>query len=892
MLSSFIAVAIGSEKLPYYMLPAGKEYAVVNPGGKTILPNGRFLTPKGERFWVGADLWGIALNPRKDEMVAMATGTSPKINGKPSFTVLSGMSVGKPTSRQVPIDEVGTAATYSPNGKLCFVSTGDKGGFVAFNTDDWSVFQTKNLADDQLKDAYINEFRTSRDGAFLYAVDVARQSLYTFDAQTLQLLHQASAGREPYTVELSSDGSRLFVANIGMFDYSLIPDSTEKGTLKNALNRPPFGFPSKNAEFGVQIEGRFVPGVGSAYAPDAQSVWSYAITDPSSPRVTKKEKSGLLIHSVADGGKAVGGSAPNAMVTFAGRLYVANANNDSISVFEEQTLKLKQTIRLRAPGALKNYRGIIPSGMAMSSDGKRLYVCESGLNAIAVVEPKSGLTLGHIPTGWFPMQIKIQNNHLLIATQKGLGRGPRGASHPRPKSDERYGLTDMPGMVNRVKIPDAKTLKAWTQEVYANNGLLPQPVPKTPNPVPYLPGKPSKDIEYVVFITKENHTFDGIFGEIKGAKGFPDYAEFGMNGWIAEKGKSERLPIMPNHIRLAQQFSISDNFYMEPQASGDGHRWLNGVYPSLWTTRVFYSGWDFRTNPEAKGRFPSMGSNGSIIPEDYLENGSLWEHLHRNGISFRNYGEGYELPGTDEPFPVSRTGTTYPVNHPMPKVLFDNTDFNFPAYNNNIPDIARADWFIEDLNNYRKTHQGKIPKFLNIAICNDHGSSANPKQGYPYVCSFMADNDLALGRIVEFLSQQPEWKKMAIFVTQDDSGGDSDHIDRHRSFVLTLGPWAKKGYVSNDHTSIMSIIRTIYLIFGIGPNNMYDAVATPLHDMFTTKPDYRPYRHQTVDPRVFRPEETFDPSDPEFKRRRKMPSTKMDDPQFIKWLEERNKSGN
>jgi hypothetical protein len=426
--------------------------------------------------------------------------------------------------------------------------------------------------------------------------------------------------------------------------------------------------------------------------------------------------------------------------------------------------------------------------------------------------------------------------------------------------------------------------------VLANNGLVARSAPKTDQSVlSLLPGTASKQIKHVVFITKENHTFDGIFGGLKGAKGEPDYAEFGINGWLKEKGKNERLPIMPNHIRLAEQFAISDNFYMEPQASGDGHRWLVGVYPSLWTSRVFYAGWNFLADNTTKGRLVSFGSDGSQIPEDYLENGSLWEHLNRNGIRFRNYGEGYELPQSLELEPNSKTGTNYVVNHPMPKILMDNTCFEFPAYNTQIPDIARADWFVEDLEKNFRQKKKPLPQFINIAICNDHGDRPRPDRGYPYVASYMADNDLALGRIVEYLSSQPEWKNMAIFVTQDDSGGDDDHIDRHRSFVQVISPYAKRGYVSNDHTSIMSIIRSIYLLFGLGPNNMFDAVATPLHDMFTDTPDFTPYKHVPVDPRVFKPEATFDPNDPEFKKRRSEQSVKMDDPRFFDWL--RNRGG-
>jgi hypothetical protein len=171
---------------------------------------------------------------------------------------------------------------------------------------------------------------------------------------------------------------------------------------------------------------------------------------------------------------------------------------------------------------------------------------------------------------------------------------------------------------------------------------------------------------------------------------------------------------------------------------------------------------------------------------------------------------------------------------------------------------------------------------MNIALCNDHGTSPNAKMGYPYMASYLADNDLALGRVVEYLSHQPEWKNMAVFVTQDDSGGDDDHVDRHRSYVLAIGPYAKHGYVSHRHTSIMSIIKSIYLTFGLGPNNLFDATATGLQDMFTDKPDFTPYKHVESDRRVFKPESTLDPNDPKYEKRRKMPSVDMDDPAYIK----------
>lgn len=855
---------------PHLGAPAGAQVAKVAPGGTTILPNGRFVTPTGKRLWAGDNLWSVVLSPDGKTLVGHYENTL-------ALWPADG-SASRPT-KTLAIRDGGFAGVFTKDGTRYLCSNGDAGhGISIYDTQNWDTEPIKIVVD---REAYINDLALSPDGKWAYGVDVARQKVIVFDLTAGKVAAEAPAGRQPYACVLSPDGKRLYVANIGIFDYSLVPPPAPGSAgSKRGLSVPAFGFPSKEAEQGVEREGRKVPGLGSPYVPDAQSLWAYDVTNPAVPKVTGKAKTGILIHAPADGGKSVGGSAPNALLLRGNQLFVSNANNDTVQIFDVVTLKPLKTIKLTPTKETARLRGVIPTGMALTKDGKRLFVCEAGINAVAVIDPKLGTVLGHIPTGWFPVQCTLSGDEqtLFVATQKGLGRGPRGSKNPRPQTDERYGLVDMPGMVDRVSLAGL-SLPATTRAVLANNGLIPKSTP-----LPKLP----KEIEYVVFITKENHTFDGIFGTLENAAAEPEYAEWGERGWIRENGKDERVPIMPNHLKLARQFAISDNFYMEPDASGDGHRWLVGIYPSLWTTKVFYSGWAFSLSESARGRLVSFGSNGSQIPEDYLENGSLWEHLARGGIPFRNYGEGYELPDNDEGVPETKSGAFTRVNYPMPKVLFDNTCFEFPAYNNNIPDIARADWFREDIALYRKKHNGKLPRFINIAICNDHGSGKRPDRGFPYTASFMADNDLALGRIVEFLSHQPEWKKMAIFVTQDDSGGDGDHVDRHRSFVLCISPWVKKHFVGHQHTSIMSIIKTIYRLFGLGPNNLFDALATDLSEFFTTTPDFTPYKHVPSDPRVFKPADTFDPSDPQFKRRRgEKPDVPLDDPKFIDSLRQK-----
>ena len=853
---------------PYFQAPAGTALARVVPGGTTILPNGRLLTPHGRRLYVGEDLWAVALSPDGGTLVAASDDL---------LTLYTDLAAARPTKRVLAVRGLAPALAFAQDGRTLYVSLGDKGGVAV--VDVATLARGKDLPL-PTEDGYLSALAVGPKG--LLAADATNGRLSLIDPATGRATTVA-AGRQPYALEVS--GSAVFVANIGVFDYSPIPKPREGEGSPKGLSRPAFAFPSREAEEGVEAEGRRVPGLGKVGGPDAQSVWRY---DAGSLAVTNKALSGLLIQSPlpGEGGRAIGASGPCALAVHGDRVYVSNSNNDTVGVFDARTLRPIGTVDLTPIPAMRRLRGVIPSAMAISKDGRRLYVCESGLNAVAAVDTATLKPLGAIPTGWFPNALALSPDErtLYIGTQKGLGRGPRGALNSR--TDERKGLPEMPGMIDAVAVPDAPTLKGYTREVLQNNGLLPVPRPRAAV-IPTTPGKRSAQIDTVVYIVKENHTFDGIYGDHPGADGQPEYAEFGRRGWIREKGKGERLDMMPNHHRLAAQFAMSQNFYMEPQASGDGHRWLVGVYPSLWSSRMFYAGWDFRASG-AKGRLTSYGSNGSQIPEDYLENGSIWERLERGGVSFRNYGEGFEFPGVDEADDTGKSGAWEVANFPMPAALYKNTCFDFPIFNMNIPDVARVEWFKEDLAKYRRSHAGKIPRFLYVALCNDHGARPEPKRGYPYVGSWMADNDLALGRLVEHLTHQPEWKRMAIFVTQDDSGADDDHVDRHRSLVLAISPYARRGYLGKAHTSIMSIVRSIYAIFGLGPNNMFDALATPLDELFTPKADPAPYASVGVDPRLFDPKKAVDPRDPRFLKARATKSpVRMDDPAFVRWLRER-----
>ena len=452
-------------------------------------------------------------------------------------------------SFRIPWKQPAFCGVFTKDSSKLITSSGDAGhGIQVFETRKWSTPAKERLEVRDLKplatirvhdEAYINDIVLTPNELFAFGADVARQRIVAFDLAANSVVADIPVGREPFALALSADGKRLFVANIGVFDYALIPsgDGNPRG-----LSVPAFGFPSKEAEEGVELQGRKVPGLGDASVVDAHSVWMIDVADPSKPKVAARVKTGILLHAPADGGKAVGGSSPNSLCVSGGTLFVSNGNNDTAQFFSTKTLELLRTVKLAPQPALSTLRGVIPSGMVASGDGKALYVCASGLNAVVVIDIDTGTVRNWIPTGWFPNACRLSpdQKRLYIATQKGLGHGPRGSKHARHESDERFGLQEMPGMICVV---DLERLTSGLAKVLHNNGMIPHK--DAPRAFP-------SEIEYVVFITKENHTFDGIFGGLPGSRSESEYAEFGMNGWLKEKGKSERLPVMPNHIRLAR----------------------------------------------------------------------------------------------------------------------------------------------------------------------------------------------------------------------------------------------------------------------------------------------------------------------------------------------------
>jgi hypothetical protein len=327
-----------------------------------------------------------------------------------------------------------------------------------------------------------------------------------------------------------------------------------------------------------------------------------------------------------------------------------------------------------------------------------------------------------------------------------------------------------------------------------------------------------------------------------GAKGDSTLARFGINVNLIAKDKTlVHMNIAPNHLKIAGKFAFSDNFYCDSDASIHGHHWMLGVIPNEWVEANASVDKTAKLFSKASGRrFP--GSTGSMDPEDYAERGGLWEALERSGVSFYNFGEANETAHNRESWVDTATGSGHSVMVPMQKALFPRTSHNYAGFNTHIPDQFRVRQFETEFTRMWLNGKRRMPSLITIQLPNDHTDNPRPAEGYPFYHSYVADNDLALGRMLTFLSQTPYWKHMLVIITEDDPQGGVDHIDAHRSLLLLAGPYVKHGYISHQHANFGSILKMIYNILDVPYVNQYDATATVLQDFFTTKPDYTGYK--------------------------------------------------
>ncbi|MEJ5171301.1 MAG: alkaline phosphatase family protein, partial [Fimbriimonadales bacterium] len=470
----------------------------------------------------------------------------------------------------------------------------------------------------------------------------------------------------------------------------------------------------------------------------------------------------------------------------------------------------------------------------LSPDGRRLFVALADMNAVAGVDLQGQRVAGYLPTGWYPTSLAVSRDgkSLLVACAKGVRpRNPNGK--PQGKLGQ-YILNIIEGTVSLLPIP--KDLRQATGQVLRNNRIGVR-LPEFRNP----------GIRHVIYVIKENRTYDQVFGDLKQGNGDPSLCFFPRE-------------VTPNQHALAERFGLLDNFYVCAEVSADGWNWSTAGMVSAYTSR------NTVTNYGGRGRKYDFEGTTNGMPVELLgirdvaapSSGYIWDLCAKNGVSYRNYG--FFVMQAD-PEDKRFTRLEMEDNAPVKKALVGHTCTEFEQYNLAHPDSeaylkhglsfprqkraagksgAASRFSAWKAEFDRFVREGKMPRFMMVRLPCDH--TAGNSAGYPSMRAMVADNDYAVGQLVEAVSNSPFWKNTAICILEDDAQNGFDHVDAHRSIALVISPFNRRGVVDSRFYNTDSMLRTMELLLGLPPMNLFDAVARPI-DLFDTKPvNAEPFR--------------------------------------------------
>ena len=496
-------------------------------------------------------------------------------------------------------------------------------------------------------------------------------------------------------------------------------------------------------------------------------------------------------------------------------LYVANANDNSVSVInlkkEELVENLNAALYPNAPS------GSTTNGLALSEDDKTLFIANADNNCLAVFDvstPGQSKSKGFIPVGWYPTNVKVVGKKILVANGKGFSSlaNPHGPDPTKPDAvwyqhgdtsakQEQYIGGLFKGTLSIIDLPTDKQMSSYSRLVYQNTPYSKEKEltahAETGNPIPQKVGEKSP-IKYVFYIIKENRTYDQVLGDVKEGNGDTSLVLFGEN-------------ITPNQHALAREFVLLDNFYVDAEVSADGHNWSMGAYATDYLEKNWPTSYGDRG-----GSYDAEGTRAIANNK----NGFIWDNCRRNNVSYRTYGE---------------FADDYQPNIP---VLRGHFCPYFTSWDQTVRDTTRVNQWKRDFDSMLAIN--KVPQLNTLRLINDH--TEGMAKGRPTPFAHVADNDLAVGMLIEHLSKSPIWKESVVFILEDDAQNGADHVDAHRSTAYVAGPFVKRGFVDHTMYSTTSMIRTIELILGLPPMSQYDAAATPMWRCFTNTPNLTPFQ--------------------------------------------------
>jgi YVTN family beta-propeller protein len=726
------------------------------PGGYA-LPNGWRITPVGKA--INTQDLILKLTASKDERVVIALHGGFNPHGLLVIDTLTEEPV-----QRIGLHSAWLGLAWSGNGSKLYVSGGNASG--PRHTSDVAPIYVFSYANGRLSEKPVAEWRDTLPPNEVYWSGVAmhpkKNLLYAanrgadplpghvsvFDADTGKLVNNIPVDVSPYELKFNADGSMLYVSNWGSDSVSVIDVNAAKAVATIPTGRNP-----NDMEMGVD-----------------------------------------------------------------GRLYVSNGNENTVTVIDTAKKRPIETINVgptaRAP------QGSTPNGLALDRKNNMLFVANADNNCIAVVnvkEPGESQVLGFMPSGWYPSALQLTSkSKLYIGNSKGIEAhaNPMGPTSPllngQPSTDSVRDIQR--GTVNIVSVQALKNdIKAWTKLVYDNipykdDYLTMARPPQEPSIVPQQVGAGSP-IKHVIYIIKENRTYDQLFGDIKRGNGDARLAIFGEQ-------------ITPNHHAIAEQWVLFDNLYCDGEVSVDGHSWSNSAIATDYNEKMW---------PAQYGGHSRTAKSNAYIPAA----GHLWDLAAKKGLTYRSYGE-YASRSSD--------GTTMEASPGVGGLLGHvSTKFKLPG----MRDTDNVRVFFEELDSYEKNFDSKdrnkrLPNFVVMSLPEDHTAGTRPGGFTPR--AMVANADFAVGQLVERITKSPYWPETAVFIIEDDAQNGPDHVDARRTVGLVISPYTKRGFVDSTLYSTSAMLRTIELLLGLPPMTQYDAAAMPMYNSFGEKADLRPYQ--------------------------------------------------
>jgi DNA-binding beta-propeller fold protein YncE len=715
---------------------------IVTPGADgegTRLHNGWRITPAGnKRIDTGDMLLGGAVSPDGKLLAIANTGF-----GAHALHVIE-LATEKEIAN-IPVPRAWNGLAWSPDSRRIYVGGGisnplaDVYLFDRFDNGEFGLRTMLTLFESDRQKTCIAGLAISPDGKILYVLNNSDNRLYVLEAKSGAGLARIEIGDHPVVARLANDGKTLYVANWG-----------------------------------------------------GSEVVAVDVTNPSAPVIGARMNTGAHPNDIA--------------IANDGRLFVSAGNADAVTVLDSVSHEPIETIKTSLTP--KAAYGSTPNAVALTPDSRTLFVANADNNDVAVIdvaERGKSHVRGFIPSAWYPTAVHVtpDGKRLIVGSGKGLGTHPNPVMTPidkdAPMGFEYHGF-QLKGVLSFVDVPNDETLAAFTKQVYANtpykdDQLIAPEAPSRPTAIPTKVGDASP-IKHVLYIIKENRTYDQVFGDIQKGNGDSKLTLFGRE-------------VTPNHHALAEEFVLLDNLYCNGEVSADGHPWSTSAYATDFTQRSWVLDYS------RKGK--TVATESVTRPP----NGYIWEAVLKKGLLVQGY---YQLHPTLMDHSTVRYVESARRRSEGGRQARRDTD------------LAKV--FIEDFKEFEAS--GKMPNFFIMSLGEDHTQGTTPGAFTPKAS--VASNDVALGQIVEAVSHSKYWKEFAIFVIEDDAQNGPDSVDSHRTMGLVISPYTRRQHLDSTMYTTMSMLRTMELILGIPPLTQYDAAATPMFESFTNTATLTPYQ--------------------------------------------------